>query len=626
MSLGKFTKEQIFRQISSGQLTGSEEISGRPFEKWQKVASHPVFYDEFMKRLLGDEFKGESPSEKSAVGSLSRVPPVADPEIPQQPTRRAELEEEKRGGVGPTVQAKTEFMDGATVQESDLRELFSESIDKAGTEKVSNHEDKTARLDEALPADDPSSQLIPIKVSPDPLGTQPLTERSFPASSAKRVPAIRIAAFILVLGVLFYVSFPSFYQTQVPVKMTQEAGSADTAESLTEREKDDRVRSLLEEGNEYYRLDLPPAYQQAQEIYREALFHYETNPEALARIAETTARIIPEIKDSKGLERAVREWLEKGRAIDPHFSPFYRVEALILLHQKRVDEASKALASAMETNATDPDNAIVKAEIEWAKGNTLGAKLALTEAIHKKSPDVRSRLLLARLFLNENELERAQKIAIESLSINPLAPTAYWILGNIALRVNSLAQAKQHFESARNLSLFATREVAGSSFFELGKIMERLNETDQASLYFRVAYFYNPEIVGLREKVSAYSLEEKELGKLAIDAAYTREALQSRGDQFFDQGKYAEAGKFFLAASLTDRKDGNSLVRLGETIENTARSFVDFQKVINLYQRAIQRDPTLVSGYVRLGLLETTQYNFDRAHKLLGQALALAPN
>ena len=46
---------------------------------------------------------------------------------------------------------------------------------------------------------------------------------------------------------------------------------------------------------------------------------------------------------------------------------------------------------------------------------------------------------------------------------------------------------------------------------------------------------------------------------------------------------------------------------------------------MNLYERAIERDPSEAKGYVKLGMIETEQYNWDRAYKLLKQAVALAP-
>jgi tetratricopeptide (TPR) repeat protein len=61
-------------------------------------------------------------------------------------------------------------------------------------------------------------------------------------------------------------------------------------------------------------------------------------------------------------------------------------------------------------------------------------------------------------------------------------------------------------------------------------------------------------------------------------------------------------------------------------MEKTASSYEDFRRVMSYYQRAIDRDPMEAMGYIKLGTLETEQYNFDRGYKLLTQALALAPD
>ena len=106
-----------------------------------------------------------------------------------------------------------------------------------------------------------------------------------------------------------------------------------------------------------------------------------------------------------------------------------------------------------------------------------------------------------------------------------------------------------------------------------------------------------------------------------MEKAYFHE----QGDGLLKQGKINEGVKFYQAAWFLDPSDGDTLMELGEVTEKTAGSFDDFLRVMNMYERAIEKSPKDAKPYIKLGLLETEQYNLDRAYKLLSQAAALAP-
>jgi len=105
----------------------------------------------------------------------------------------------------------------------------------------------------------------------------------------------------------------------------------------------------------------------------------------------------------------------------------------------------------------------------------------------------------------------------------------------------------------------------------------------------------------------------------------TPASLSEQAKEYGRRKNFLQAIIHYQAASVLQPEDGDLLARMGEMAEKVAVSYDEFRRIMNLYQRAIERSPMLLSGYIRLGLLETEQFNLDRGFKLLNQAVALAP-
>jgi tetratricopeptide (TPR) repeat protein len=201
------------------------------------------------------------------------------------------------------------------------------------------------------------------------------------------------------------------------------------------------------------------------------------------------------------------------------------------------------------------------------------------------------------------------------------------LLAEIAARKSQFKEARGLFETCGRLARFTTPDIAGRAFERLGEIQELAGNKKEAQNSFLLAYYYlKSGSAELKARVHGLDASEKKLKKLVSENEYQASYFQEQGRGLLSQGKTEEALRFLQAAHLLAPQEGMALIQLGEAMEKTASSYEDFRRIMSYYQRAIDRDPKEAMGYIRLGLLETEQYNFDRAYKLLKQALALAPD
>ena len=185
--------------------------------------------------------------------------------------------------------------------------------------------------------------------------------------------------------------------------------------------------------------------------------------------------------------------LQRGRLSDPHFSQFYRVEALVALSQGKLPEAKTAIGNAIESDPTNGDNALVLAEIHYAIGEVPAAKTFLEESVQLSPALVRSHALLARISLEQQDAGRARSEALEGLKLNPLHPPSYLILADVAAAQNQLREARGLYETCGRLAKFTSRETAGRAYFRLGKLHELSGDKPSADQSYRLAYYYFPK-------------------------------------------------------------------------------------------------------------------------------------
>ncbi len=608
--VGEYSTKELLARIAKGKYTGDEEVASEPFTEWQKLSSHPTFYDAFLKRLYSDEYHSPTGAE-----------PVSESVKPEdgggKTRRQGSGDKSEEAAAGKTHQAEP----GHTIHQSDIDELFSAAPQEspaAGTQ-MNVRAGKTDLILIDPERDELPVEPAPIAEAPEPAGPSPESDDALLLKRKARKKKIYIgAAAALILVYLFSGSKPSSDITSGGTAPGPSLGSSATSE--------ERAVTLGEEAAALMLQDSLLCYRGAYDVLREALDVDASNPVLLSRLAVASARLATTPEQAEQRRSEVQQLAARARTTDPHSSELYRAEAILAHTAGKLEEAKAFALKAAESDPVSAENLLLIGELHHTAGNIPEARGVLAEAVKADPGRVRSRYYYALTSWEVGDLAAAQSNGVEALKLNPLHPQTYLLLADVAARQNQFKEARGLYETCGRLARFTTPDVSGRAYLRLGELHEMIGNKAEAQNSYQLAYFYlKGEEPTLAAKVKGLDVSQKSLKAMAAQAEYQGAYFQEQGTGLLTQGKTEEAVRFFQAAHLLAPKEGIALIQLGEVMEKTATSYEDFRRVMSYYQRAIDRDPTEAMGYIKLGLLETEQYNFDRGFKLLMQAVALAP-
>ena len=617
------SEKDILKRIEKGKLTGDEQISLPPHDKWEKLSSHPTFYDAFLKRLYQDNYQAPAEEDKKVKKKTFKE----RGSIMDRATRQGELrKEEDEVRPEPPDDGKTSQLaggahsaSGGTIHQSAIDELFS---NVEGPKESSQIGTGTGLIKIDVPA--ASENLPPIDA---PL--MPHADESFPDSAPPKSNRFRlylIGGLALVLMLLFEMG-KSDTTSSKSGESSQKELSADLRELIDgSSNKMVKLRTLLQEGDHLYENDTPLFYQGARDLYAEATQLDGSNTYVRGRFAEASARLLSLGLAKSGTLDEIKNAIVEGRKNDPQFSQFYRVEALLSLNNKQYDEAKHTLSYAAESDPANSDNQLIKGEILFAAGDLKGAQSSFGSVLQTESRSIRALYFAQLIALGRGDYATAEKAAFRTLTLNPIHALSFFTLGQVAADQNRLKEAKQLYQTCVALAPFAPAVDVGRAYYRLGLLQELSGDKDASIRSFRLAVFYDPQEKALTdEKLKNAPEIAGSIADLATANEYSPAYYTEQAESLIAQKKYAEALTFLRAATVLQPTSGMAQVRMGEVTEKLVASYEDFQTAIGFYQRAIEKEPTLSKAYIKLGLLETEQYNFERAYKLLKQAQALGP-
>lgn len=628
------SEAEVFRRIADGTYSGNEHVAAEdaPEGTWQVLSSHPKFYDAFLRKLFGSDYgiAPEDPGSQTPAGQKTTRQKRGQG-TSARPTRQGLPGE---GEAGERDQKTQRLPDGqrqdrtaqspaGTVRESLLDDLFSDvgaAPDGQGAPTGSAIIPVATAVLEA--PEHPSDDKLPASPLAQPMQLTPEADRVGDAKK-KRLRLLVVGALVFALWMATKGDKP----VEKPTGET-EVGAIDrkslNAELSDELKKLKRT-SLLSEGDQLYQQDTVVFLRGALLSYREADMVTEGDPKVLGRLAVAAARLSQADPTEKNIAVA-REAIARGRRIDPQASSFYRAEAMLALAEGRYADARQAIYNAVETDPSEADNAIVLAETNVLLGERLPARTAADEAARANPSLVRGRYLAAQLALEAGDADRARAEALAAIQINPLHAASYGIVGRVAAGSGQLAEARGLLETCGRLARFAPRAVVGSAYAVLAAVQKQLGAKNEASLSGRLAVYYAPEDESAQKAAAGLDTDETSLTKLAREVEYGPDYFRDQGETFRGEGRLPEAFRFFQAAALLSENGAEDWIRLGEIAEKASGTYDDFLLATALYERALERDPRLARAYVRLGSIETDQYNWNRAIRLLKQAVALAPS
>lgn len=605
---GPFTQAEIIARITRGKVGVDDEISVDPYVNWEKISGRAEFYDSFLKRLFALPQQGEpedsAPSSSSKKGkSVSGVPQKTKRNDAQGKTRAVDEIADAQGGT------RNIAPEGGTVHQSEIDELFSEV---GGLSQPNVDEDLIPKNEPQFEAEGggTGTELMPyepkantqltvpfetqafLNREPEDIAQQELVAKADRQDEAlKRKVKLRVfgaVAGVIVLGMLL---FGGDKPRPVPLAETKKPGNE--LAPVLGSDAAAKTSALVKEADLLRQYDSPLFHKGAVEALKEALSLKEGTAVIYARLAESLAYLYydaPE-EEAGALKEEVKSFIARGRALDPHASAIYRAEAVMLMKGQSWNEARAKAVASIESDPNNPDGAVLIGEISERLNDANRTKLAYDEALKINPGLLRARVGLANWSLNAGDKATAKAQAFEALKVSPFYAPAFLVLSRAAKAEGDMAAAQGAAELAARYSKLSFNETKTKTIAQVA------------------------ELTG--QKTEGASLDS---------LAYGAEQFLEIGTDLEAKGRTSEATRFFLASSLLSTGDALPLVKLGEAAEKVALSYEDYRYVMNIYERAIQRDATQAKAYVRLGILETEQYNWDRAFKLLNQAATLAPN
>jgi len=612
--LGDFSSEEIIGQIRKGRLQGDEEYSAAPFLDWYKLTSNATFYDALVERLL----------QKKAPDSLVSELEGSNFEFPE---KGVHFEGETHQGADPLLTNAEANQppegQGATQQIQSSEEGFHQSeIDELFSENK-------LRPDPLLSGDwqeleKNSGALSPVSVPIEDGGSLKAVDPPPVVQKKWKKKTVIWGSVALLLAVLFTTG-------EEGNDSGQSVGSsgANTAELSSgqsgEWTSEDALIYFQKSASEKMGMDSPFAFQFAAEDYRAAI---KIKPNDLALHEALTLALARSLewdpKDQKKTE-AFQAALKNGRALEPHRAAFYRAEAIAARALGKKKEAQELLDLALETDSLSPENHLLQAEWMVNEGSYSEARKILETVVGAEQGGLQAVALLARTLFEQKEADRASQLAHKVVEQNPTHGAGYDLLGDIYSSSNELKSAKAMYELTAKFADLTSKKVASHAMWRAGSLVELGSNADEAKEYYLLAINYssNPS-PDLLLKLEKKPTEEEIKGaqkKVLADPAY----LERLGAEALESGSYQRAERFFLAGTLLYPNLSKFWVRLGESRELIARSHEEFRSAAMTYRKAIEKDPQEAEAYIKLGLLETTQSNFDAAFESLNRAEAISP-
>lgn len=382
------------------------------------------------------------------------------------------------------------------------------------------------------------------------------------------------------------------------------------------RTNPDDPKTYLLAANFYNSIRQPDA---ALDMYQKAI---RLQPDNIGLILHM-ARFYLETNDISGAERCLNKIIGKKEAYLP--ARILKGEVLMARHEY---EQAGQLFSDLIQKYPDSSQLYYLNGIAHLKNNEPNlAKIELGK-VAPGSPDyVQTRLLLAGIFLQQNQLEQAGEAAEAVLRILPDNYEARKIMGNIYLAENQLTKAETCFESLIRL---APENAEG--FFKLG-ILDRLQKNNRAALdLFEQALSKDPQNIDIFVHLISTLLDSNRIdtaiarcdGKLRDlgDRPRSRAVIYSlKGKLFLAQNNLKKAEAAFKAALVAD---SNYLPPYYDLAEIYCRG-KGLDSTIEEYKKAIGKDAPQDIPHMMLGIIFSMKNKPALAEFHYRQALAVNP-
>jgi tetratricopeptide (TPR) repeat protein len=356
-------------------------------------------------------------------------------------------------------------------------------------------------------------------------------------------------------------------------------------------------------------------------LYQEAFNLNRQDPSLLAHVILTKAHLYEQNPNRKEDLKEIENLILKGRDLEPQLNAFYRAEAIVAFAQKNFDLALEKSRFARESNPSDVESLAIEAEALNESGDRTSAFERIMQAVEQKTQKLRVYNVAARVALDIGDIDKAIGFARAALLINPMHANTHYVLAEAYQKIRKTGPAIAHFDLVTKLAPLASLSILADAHFSLAKLLELQNNVLESSKHNKLAYYFsNGLLPGINEKVNSDDKDIAELKKLAKEQEYGAAFYSARAEEFVTEGNSILGLEYLQVVRLMDPENPAPLVKVADLLEKLAISHEKLKRVEILYLRAIKKDPNYLDGYCKLAVVETEQYNFDSAYRLLIRA------
>ena len=308
---------------------------------------------------------------------------------------------------------------------------------------------------------------------------------------------------------------------------------------------------------------------------------------------------------------------------DPDFLPAHYRLAEMALTEQEYDECLAILQNVFQRNASDPSARIIRGRVHLARGATPSAMEDFRETIRVQPNSPVGHYYLALAHLQANDAAQARSSLTDALRIHPQFTDAILRLAELEIREGSHRRAIESLETvvSRQPQLPQAHVLLGSAFLATGNASKAIESFQKA------------------KELSPHDPRPPHLLGLAL----RRENRNSEAERNFHEALDLSPGFMeplvqLVALDIQARKKDSALERVKTQISlapQSANLYVLLGRVHGArgetsaaeaaFNKAIETDPNLTTGYLALSQLYISSSEYDQALMRLRNVLEVNP-
>ncbi len=355
------------------------------------------------------------------------------------------------------------------------------------------------------------------------------------------------------------------------------------------------------------------------EMYQKAL---ELQPDEIG-ILHPIARYHFNAKAFDEAETYINRILEKN---DKYF-PTRMLKGELMVIQRNFDDAI-ALFDQLISEEPGAERAhYFKGVAYLGKGEAHLARMDLVRAVELNPDYLKARLLLAEIYLREQDYLHAQEESQAVLAATPDNDQARLILGNSYLYQERPAAAEAEFKK-----LIARKPDNPVGYYRLGLVYRMQGQNEPAMENFNIALDKNPRLMDVfvskvsllaanRQFEKALQACDRQLELVAESDASSALIHSLKGGLYMNQRKLEQAEASFQKALELNPGFMRPYYALAQInlMENKA------DKAVEQYQTLLEKDPKKVAPHMLLGTIYDMQKKHDLSEQHYRKALEIEP-